>query len=396
MKTSTKLILAAVALAALSAMGVSRWRANQTAATGAAASTASAPSAASATPKGATASAASTPTTLELASSDVLRADLVELAQTVELTGSVKAANTAFVKAKVAGELKALNVREGDSVRAGQVIGQIETTELDLRVRQAEQQAQATRAQLDIAQRSLKNNQALVDQGFISSTAMEASVSNAAAARATNEAAEAAAALARKSRADSRLVAPINGLVSQRLAQPGERVAIEARIVEIIDLTRLEVEASVSPADAAALKVGQSASLRVEGVAQPVAARVQRISPVAQAGSRAVLVYLSVDAAPGLRHGLFARGAVQVDRQRVLAVPASAVRNDQSLPTVPVIVSGRVSNTVVSVGREGEVNGQRMVEIRTGLKAGDELLASAVGVVRDGVAVSRSAASPAR
>ncbi len=342
------------------------------------------------------------PAALELTAPDVLRAAVVDLTRSIDISGSVEAANSAFVKARVAGELKTLSVREGDAVKAGQVIGQIDSTEYDWRLRQAEQQARQGRAQLDIAQRSLRNNRALVEQGFISPTALDTSVSNEAAAQANLEAASAAVALARKARADATLVAPIAGFVSQRLAQPGERVGVDARVVEVVDLSRLEVEAQVPPRDAAELRVGQKARLEVEGLATPVTASVVRISPSAQAGSRAVPVYLALDAAAGLRQGLFARGSVWVDQRRVLAVPIALLRNDQPQPSVARIVDGVVALVAVTTGvygeatpstrGQGDTRSEAMVEIRGGLREGDLLLAATAGPVRAGTPVRLPAA----
>jgi RND family efflux transporter MFP subunit len=366
--------------------------------------------------------AAAQPAALELADGDLLLAAVVDLERTVDVSGSIRAANTAFVKARVAGELKSLSVREGDAVKAGQVIGQIDTTEYDWRLRQAEQQARQARAQLEIAQRTLRNNRALVDQGFISPTALETSVSNEAAAQANAEAADAAVALARKARGDATLAAPIAGFVAQRLAQPGERVAVEARIVEVVDLSRLEVEASVPPRDAAQLRVGQKATLEVEGVADVVHASVARISPAAQAGSRAVPVYLaleragatpsSVPSAPSttspspsspartatstqLRTGLFARGTVAVDQRRVLAVPVALVRNDQPQPSVARVVDGVVALDAVGLGAYGRVAAEPVVEITSGVREGDLLLAASAGAVRAGTRVKVPAATAA-
>jgi membrane fusion protein, multidrug efflux system len=394
MKTSVWITLIVVAVAAtVGGLRAMKARGQASAAASTATQAGSAPQAkATGTPS------VGTLTQLELAAADVTRASMVDLARTVEISGSLKTVNSAMVKARVAGELRSLTVREGDSVKRGQVIGQIDTTEYDWRLRQADQQAQASRAQLDIAQRALKNNKALVDQGFISSTALETSASNEAAAQANLQAANAAAQLARKARSDATLTAPIDGVVALRAAQPGERVPVEARIVEIVDLSRMELEAALPPQDAAELRVGQTAQLTVEGMSTPVVATVARISPTAQAGSRAVLAYLTLKPQAGLRQGLFARGTVAVDQRLVLAIPSSAVRNDQPQPTVPVLMQGVVNNRVVTLGTRGLVRGEAMVEVLKGLADGDTLLAGTVGVVRDATPVKLptvQAAAPA-
>ncbi|MEX8517253.1 MAG: efflux RND transporter periplasmic adaptor subunit [Leptothrix sp. (in: b-proteobacteria)] len=353
----------------------------------------------------ATAAAASAPTVaaLQLAADDLLSARQQALTRSVAVSGSVRAVNTALVKAKVAGELLTLDPREGDTVRAGQVLGRIDTLEADLRLRQAEQNAESARAQADIAKRQLDNNQALVAQGFISPTSLDTAAATERGARASLQAALTAVELARKSRADAELRAPISGQISQRLAQPGERVPIDTKILEIVDLSKLELEAAVPPDEAGAVRVGALARLTVEGLAEPVSAKVTRISPSTQAGTRAVLVYLALQPAQGLRAGLFARGAIELERREALALPISAVRIDESKPYVIVLAPAadtpHLLHRAVELGTRGQDSaGNDLAEIRAGLRDGEQVLRGSVGTVRDGtparLAALNAAAKP--
>ena len=335
---------------------------------------------------------ASAPLALQLGAADVVSVRLLPLTRTLAVSGGLKAVDSAIVKARIASEIKSLTVREGDTVKAGQVIGQLDTTEFDWRVRQAEQTALAARTQLDIAKRTLANNRALVEQGFISATGLETSVSTEAGAQASYQAAIAATELARKARADSILVAPIDGIVSQRFAQPGERVGVEAKVVEIVDLSRIELEAAVAPQDVGTVQVGQTARLAVDGLAEPALAKVVRINPSTQSGTRAVMVYLALQPQPGLRQGLFARGGIELQRKEALVAPLSAVRVDQAQPYVLAIRGGQARQRTVELGARGEarIDGrtEAAVELVGGAAAGDLLLRSSAGTLRDGTPVT--------
>lgn len=338
--------------------------------------------------------AAAVPVVLELNPSDLVTVQQQDLQRTLAVSGALKAVNSAFVKAKVAAELKALTVREGDTVKAGQVIGQLDTSELELRLRQAEQTSLASKTQVDMAKRTLENNRALVSQGFISPTALDTSLSMEASAQANYQASVAAVALTRKSKADALLVSPLNGVVSQRLVQPGERVAVDAKVVEVVDLSRMELEAAMAPEDVVNLKLGQLASLTLDGRTQPFGARVSRINPSTQAGSRAVLVYLSVDAATdaGLRQGLFARGSVNLEKQQALLVPVTSVRIDQAKPYVLVVADGKVAVRSVTLGARGDMDldGRREAAVELlgdAVQAGTTVLRGTAGALRDGTLV---------
>jgi membrane fusion protein, multidrug efflux system len=350
----------------------------------------------------AAAPAASAPLAIELTPADVLVAHVRPLTRTLSVSGGLKAVTSAVVKAKVASELKSLTVREGDTVKAGQVVGRLDTTEFEWRIRQAEQTAVSARTQLDIAKRALDNNRALVAQGFISATALETAISTEAGAAAGYQAAVAATELARKSRADAVLVAPISGIVSQRLAQPGERVSIDAKVIEVVDLSRIELEAAIAPEDVGGVQVGQIARLSIDGLSAPATAKVARINPSTQPGTRAVMVYLALQPQPGLRQGLFARGTIELQRKDALAAPVSAVRVDQAKPYVLVVDAGKVVQRTVELGVRGEAafegGPESAIELVSGATDGMTLLRGSAGAVRDGtpvkVAPTASAAAP--
>lgn len=324
----------------------------------------------------------------ELAASDVVKAQMLEVIQGLAISGTLKAVNTAVVKARAAGELQGLTVREGDFVKAGQIIARIDASELQSRVRQAREQAESANAQVDVVQRQYDNNKALVDQGFISKTALDTSLANLNAAQSTYKAALAGADVAKKSVDDTVLKAPISGQVSQRMVQTGERVGIDSRIVEIVDLSRLELEATLSASDATLIQVGQMAQLQIEGSPKPIAAKVVRINPTAQAGSRSVLAYLSIDstAAVALRQGLFAQGTLGTARASALAVPLASVRTDKPAPYVQAIENAKVVHKTVELGARGSADGVDVVAVK-GLTDSAMVIGGNVGILREGTQV---------
>ena len=336
---------------------------------------------------------------MDVQASDLLLVEPQMLVNSLPISGNLKAINTVAVKARVPGELIEIKGREGDSVKAGEVVARLDPTEFQRRLRQAEQQADAAKTQIDIAKRQYDNNKALVDQGFISKTALDTSQASLAGAQATYNAALAGADLARKTLEDTVMRSPITGQIASRLAQPGEHVGMDMRLMDIVDLGSLELEATLSPADSVDVRIGQEAALSLEGRAQTINAKVLRISPSVQANSRSVLVYLRLQSTTGLKQGMYAQGELQLSLSKTVALPLSAVRTDKPQPYVQMLVNNKVAHQTVSLGERGRLatqnNGEQWVAIRD-LPPNSQVLPASVGALREGSPVRLiSAAAPA-
>ena len=316
------------------------------------------------------------------------------LERSLPLTGSLMPFTEATVKAKVAGELVAVAVREGESVKQGQMLARIDLTEVQARVAAREADVAAARAQLVWAEKNRNQQKALLEKSFISQSAFDNIQSNYDVAVAKLRAAEAELVMARKSQGDAVLTAPFSGIVSLRHAQPGERVALDAKVVSIVDLSRLQLEASMPPAAIGQVKVGQAMLFHVEGFGErEFAGRIERINPAATAGSRSISVYAVIDNRDGLlRGGMFAQGALTLSRiDKALAVPASAVREETGQTFVYAIENGMVKRKNVKVGVP-DATGR--VQVLEGLAAGDRIVRANLGSLREGVSARLSGPQP--
>ena len=308
------------------------------------------------------------------------------LDRVLPLTGSLMPLTEATVKAKVAGELVAVTVREGESVKRGQVLARIDLTEVTARVAAREADRAAAKAQLVWAEKNRSQQKALLEKSFISQSAFDNIQSNYDVAAARLRAAEAELVVARKSQGDAVLVAPFSGIVSLRHAQPGERVALDAKVVSIVDLSRLQLETPVPPAAIGRVRVGQAMNFRVEGFGErEFVGRIERINPAATAGSRSISVYAVIDNREGLlRGGMFAQGALTLSRvDNALAVPATAVREEIGQTFVYAIDGGLVKRKHVKVGPPDAAG---RVQVLEGLAAGDRIVRVNLGSLREGVA----------
>lgn len=332
---------------------------------------------------------------LEFTPREVVRPLKAGMPLRLEFSGALVAPRTAVLRAKTAGTLLELSVSEGSRVRAGQVLGRIDLSDVGSRVAERAATVESARAQFLQAERVHASNQRLADQQFISPNALDASRAALDAARAGMEAAQAQLATTRLALRDGALVAPIDGLVAKRQALPGEKVAVEQPVLTLVDLSVLELAGSVGTHEVPLLAPGQAVALRVEGLDAPVTGRIDRIAPAAEPGTRAIGVTVVVpNPQERLRAGQYAIASLVVpDETQRLTLPQAAVAGPAGQAQVWVIEGGMLARRAVTLGRRDEAQGR--VEIVSGLAPDAQVLAARFDSLREGrqaTVVERAAA----
>lgn len=306
------------------------------------------------------------------------------LASQIAFSGPLVAPDTAVVKAKAAGTLMSLAVVEGARVRRGDVLGTLDLSDLQARLSERQALVEAARAGLAQAERTHASNQQLADQQFISPIALENSRAALQTARAQLGAAQAQADTVRVALRDAALVAPIDGIVSQRQAVPGEKLALEQPVLSVVNLRRLEMVGKVGTHEVSRLKVGMPVQLQVEGEAATVTARLDRIAPSAEAGTRAIGVVAVLDNPDERwRAGQFVLARVTLPgHSEALAVPVTAVGSGSGQEYVWTLEQGKLWRRTVTTGRRDGERG--LVEVLKGLQPGTLVLAASFDKLREG------------
>ena len=336
------------------------------------------------------------PVTLEFAAADLARVEPKALTRWLPLSGTLQPVDQSTVKAKVSGEIRQVLVREGEPVRAGQVVARFDTADLEAKLTDRIGALEASRAQLALAEKMRTQNQLLLKQKFISQNAYDSAESNLSVSQGTLKSNEAQAQLARNALRDAVVTAPLTGIVAKRHVQPGEKVSFDAPLVTIVDLARMELRAMVPANDIPELAAGMKVELAIDGFGdRRFTGTIERINPTTEAGTRAILVFIHIpnpDAA--LRGGMFGTGKVTLAAGApVPTLPAIAVRTEAGQNFVWTIEKGKLARRIVTVGRRDDTVGR--VEIKTSLPADAPILAAPFDNLKAGApALVRASLSP--
>ncbi len=322
--------------------------------------------------------------TLEFTPAEVVKPVFATLPERIEFSGPLMAPRTAVVRAKASGTLLGLSVAEGSRVKAGQPLGSIDLADLQSRAAERSAGVDAAKARLAEAQRIHQSNEDLASQKFISSNALESSRTALEAARAALRSSQAQLATSSVGIRDAALVAPISGVIGRRSAVPGEKVSTEQELMTIVDLSTLELAGVVGTHQVSMLRPGQKLSVRVEGASATVEGRIDRIAPMAEAGTRGIrVVVVLANPDEAFRAGQYASALVSLaDATARLTVPAAAVAQASGQDYVWTLEKGALVRRIVVTGRRDTVANR--VEVTQGLNADSSVLAARFDSLKEG------------
>jgi len=322
-----------------------------------------------------------------LAPGDVAEVARATLEEGAPITGNLEPLERVVVRARLEGDVVAVLVREGEPVRAGQLLARLEDTEESSAYRSAEAEVAAARTELATAEWNLEQTAELVRAGAVAEREERLARQAVAAARARLAAAEARLRAAAQALADTRVVSPLAGVVESRSVEGGERVARGAPLFTVVRSEVLELEAVVPARRARGVAPGQRVRFTVDG--RTFEGRVARVGPTIDPATRSLRVYVQVPNADGaIKGGTFVTGRIVTGVIRdALVVPVSAVhhRPDGGAPFVYVIREGVVDHAPVELGVTDESRG--LVQVLAGLTERDRVVVGNVGLLGRGMAV---------
>lgn len=272
-------------------------------------------------------------------------------------TASLYAENKTEVAAKIGGQVTRLNVEEGDTVKTGQTLAQIESDRLRLEIKRAQ-------ANLDKITQDITRKQDLYEQKLIPRDSFESL-------RYDKQSAEAALALAKLDLSHTNIKSPISGVISARSVQRGNTVGTNQVVYEVTSLATLQADLFIPERELANIRLGQKAQVNFDAFqdGQVLNAKIKRISPVIDSKTGTFKTTLELDNKDGhLKPGMFGRFKVVFDEHaNVMTLPRTAIIEVDNERSVYHIIDDQAKKLIINTGYEND----GLVEIMDGLN-GDE------------------------
>jgi RND family efflux transporter MFP subunit len=287
-----------------------------------------------------------------------------------EIVGTVRAKLRASIQPRISGRIEQFHAVPGQSVEPGDLLVELDTREMRARL----EQSVALRQQ---AGQDLARFQALLDQEAITRSEFDN-------VQARFAVAQAAVTEAETMLDHTRIIAPFHGIVTRKLADVGDLAHPERALLELEDPRLLRFEAHVPESLFARIELGADLPVRLPAPGLELSGRVTEIAPVADPASRTSLITLDLPPTPGLRSGLFGRLLVPTAERSALRVPATAVLQRGQMELLFVVQDDRAHLRLVRTGKRW----QDEVELVSGIRAGETIVATGAEALRDGQPVT--------
>jgi RND family efflux transporter MFP subunit len=302
--------------------------------------------------------------------------------QVVELTGTVVADRQTQLAADTAGIVVDTLFERGDRVAKGQVLAIVDPGTMGMNARAGAAQVEAQRAQLDAAERECVRAEQLLADQVISRSQYERTLAQCEAQRRGVDAASASAAAASALVGQTRIRAPFDAIVGDRLVEVGAFVNQPSPVATLYADTGLRVKVAVPESQLPRVALGSAVVVLPTALPdRSYHAEVKTMSGALRDQTRDVVVEAVIsDADADLRPGMYARVRIESPPVDTLVVPDAAIRTDGTLKHLYVVREGRAFEVVVRTGlsRDGQT------AVLTDLKAGDLVVSPVPDELRDG------------
>lgn len=305
---------------------------------------------------------------------DTAEAVAVEAAEVTileKVPASVEAAQATLISSRLLARIVAVEVRAGDSVKQGDLLLELENSDIRAQVQQAQASMRANTARLNEARQNLERVKELQAGGVMSVADLDKAQANYDTLFADQAGAVQALEEARTALSYTEILAPFDGRVVDRFAEPGDTAQPGTKLLALYNPLSLRVEAQVREEVALGLEVGQALQVEIPAMQLVVDAVIQERVPAADPGSRSFLVKAGVAFDKRLLPGMYARLLVPVGTGTKLLVPADRVVHVGQLDLVWVYQDGQSYRRFVRIGK---VDKDGRVEILAGLSAGEMVL----------------------
>lgn len=296
-----------------------------------------------------------------------------ELLEPVPAT--IAAKQTAVISSRILARIEEVKVRAGDYVKKGQALVLLERSDLKSRVSQANSQIKLVDARLEEAKQSLDRSTELNKRGLLALAPLETVQANYKSLQAQKKSAQQALIEAKTALNYARVVAPFDGLIVDRFAEPGSTAQPGMSLLSLYNPSSVRVEANVREERAVQLEIGQVLKMDIPSKGFALSAVIEELVPAGKSSSRTFLVKSQIDDISGLLPGMYARLWLPTGMSERILVPEKFIAQVGQLNIVWVAkthIDGQtVEKRFVKVGLTNE---PEMLEVVSGLKAGEYLI----------------------